>query len=268
MACRDAYEIMASMNNGTRFERLSTFTEPAEAVYRLLFGVDSKVPASTLLQNNLTQFEWVTRNKIYPGFWGRNITGENCLTKDEVYFLHGKACKIAPFCFSDDVKETYEQGKALAMKTILKALELGIPKNTAIYMELEDTASVTKDYLLGYVEEMLREGFIPGFKANTDAACDFDREYSRGMQTDPEMFERCLIWATEPTLEEYNGITTTHLIHPDNWMPYAPSGCTMRDVAVWQYGRDCHPIENREEKRTAFNINLIRNTQVLIRTMF
>ena len=44
---------------------------------RLLFGVDSHTPSNDILQNNLTEFEWAVRNKVYPNFWGRNLTGEN-----------------------------------------------------------------------------------------------------------------------------------------------------------------------------------------------
>ena len=51
---------------------------------RLLFGVDSKVQSDDLLQNNITEFEWAVRNKIYPNFWGRNIVGENALSKKEI----------------------------------------------------------------------------------------------------------------------------------------------------------------------------------------
>ena len=62
---------------------------------RLLFGVDSHTPSNDILQNNLTEFEWAVRNKVYPNFWGRNLTGENALTKEEIDFLHGMGCKIA-----------------------------------------------------------------------------------------------------------------------------------------------------------------------------
>ena len=67
MACRDAY-----MVRETTINELTESATPAEAetekteVTRLLFGVDSKVQANDILQNNLSEFEWVLRNKIYP----------------------------------------------------------------------------------------------------------------------------------------------------------------------------------------------------------
>ncbi len=63
-------------------------------------------------------------------------------------------------------------------------------------------------------------------------------------------------------------ITTSHLIHPDNWMPYAPSGITRNEIAVWQYGINCHPIEDDMGKVTTFNLNLVRNEQVIVDKMF
>lgn len=120
----------------------------------------------------------------------------------------------------------------------------------------------------GFAKSLMAAGYTPGFKANTDAKFAFDREFSRGMQSDRDIFKKCLIWAAAPAVEEYNGITTSHLIHPDSWMPYAPSGLTRNEIAVWQYGRDCHPIEDDLGKTTVFNLNLVRNEQVIIEKMF
>lgn len=120
----------------------------------------------------------------------------------------------------------------------------------------------------GFAKALMVEGFTPGFKANTDAKFAFDREFSRGMQTDKDVFKKCLIWAVSPTVKEYNGITTSHLIHPDNWTPYAPSGLTRAEIAIWQYGAECHPIEDDMGKVTTFNLDLVRNEQVIVEKMF
>ena len=52
-----------------------------QAVSDLIFGVDSASPANVMLQNNLSMLEWVTRNKVYPVFWGRNLNGDGCLAQ-------------------------------------------------------------------------------------------------------------------------------------------------------------------------------------------
>ncbi len=270
MACRDAYKIETKNTNKTTAADPSAKPESDNTadISNLLFGVDSKVQSNDILQNNLTEFDWVTRNKLYPNFWGRNITGENCLTKEEIDFLHNKGCKIAAIYTTSESKESEEQGKIHAKKIAVTALELGIPESAAIFLEVEESVNVTTDYMRGYAQALLSEGYIPGFKANTDAICSFDREYSRGMQTDKELFSKCLIWAASPSLQEYERVTTTHLIHPDNWVPHTPSGTERNKIALWQYGKNCHPINDDAGKETAFNVNLVRNEQVIIDRMF
>lgn len=266
MACRNAYR-KRTVPVQTAAIQPAKKLKVAETVERLFFGVDASWEAQDLLQNNIDLFEWVVRNKIYPYFFGRNIMGENSLTKEEIRFLHNKACLVVPTCFSLDGKMTEEQGKLLAEQAKERAHELGIFTGVAIYLKL-DAEEVSRDFLRGYAKGLLKAGYTPGFKANTDAAFSFDREFSRGMQTDREVFETCLIWAVTPTLAEYNGMTTTHLIHPDNWKPYAPSGISRKEIAIWQYGKDCHPIEDDSGKIVTFNLNLVRNMESLLAKMY
>ena len=269
MACKDAYK---NKTKNKAVENAQPETQQAVAeleVKMLLFGVDSKVPSNDVLQNNITEFEWVTRNKLYPNFWGRNIIGEDSLTVEEIDFLHRMGCRIAAIYTDGDAKETEEQGKLCAKKAAVTALRLGIHEGAAIFLEIAQTEAVTAEYMKGYAQTLINEGYTPAFKTITDAAAyGFDREYSRGMQSDKELFGRCLIWAVTPSLEEYERITTSHLIHPDNWVPYAPSGITRSDIAVWQYGKNCHPINDDAGKETVFNLNLVRNPAVIINAMF
>ena len=66
MACRNAYTASAVNHEAELKELQQSISEPvvAKSVERLLFGVDSKIQANDLLQNNIDHFEWVTRNKI------------------------------------------------------------------------------------------------------------------------------------------------------------------------------------------------------------
>ncbi len=274
MACKDAKNKQI-VKEKTEVITESVVNEPEkveEAIEkraeRLFFGVDSQILSDDILQNNITLFEWAVRNKRYPNFWGRNLTGENALTKEEIDFLHSKGCKIAAIYTDAGDKQTEEQGKILARKIDSIALELGVSAGTAIFLEIGENEIATRDFMRGFASVMIDSGFTPGFKANTDATFDFDREYSRGMQTDKDIFEKCLIWAVSPSLAEYDRVTTTHLIHPDNWMPFAPSSITRQDIAIWQYGKNCHPINDDLGKETTFNVNLVINDAVIIERMF
>ena len=242
--------------------------EEQEKQERLLFGVDSRVKANELLQNNITEFEWVARNKGCPNFWGRNLVGNNPLTKEEIDFLHDKGCKIGAIYTEVGEKNTEEEGQQIAKRMNAIALELGIPRGKAIFLEILEKDVVSYEFMLGFASELLSEGFVPAFKANTDAAFDFDREYSRGIQVDKEVFGKCLIWAVAPSLEEYEGVTTTHLFHPDNWLPFAPSGIARQDIAVWQYGKKCHPIDDNNGNKASFNVNLVKEENIILDKMF
>jgi hypothetical protein len=239
-----------------------------ESAKKLYFGVDSKVPAYNLLQNNLDLFEWVTRNKIYPAFWGRNITGKNSITMDEIGFLRKKACRIAAICSDTDAKETEEQGRTFAEKAVDIAHHLGINKGSAIFLEIEESESNLENYMLGFAKELIFKGYTPGFKANTDTKYAFYREFGRLIQMPNDFFAKCVVWATAPILTEYDRITTTHLIQPDNWTPCSPFGISRNDIAIWQYGKDCHRIYDNDDKETVFNINLVRNTNIITKKMF
>ena len=261
MACRKAYH-MKNLGSSISDPNVETY------VNRLLFGVDTAYEAATILQNNLDLFEWVRRNKVYPNFVGRYILGERKLTKEEMQYLHDKGCPIAPiFCY-DGKKSTDAEGEHCAEHAIIAARELGIRHDTALYLELPAKEAVNRDFLRGVVREMLIAGYTPAFRANTDAAYCFDREFGRGMQSDSELFRKCLIWATAPILEEYDGMTTSHLIHPDNWKPFAPSAIRRNEIAIWQYGKGCHPIEDEHGGMTTFNLNLVRNEDIIIKKMF
>ena len=270
MACKDAKKNKAKTEKtvAAAAEPVTVAAAAVKPAERLFFGVDSRIQADDVLQNNITEFEWAVRNKIYPNFWGRNLEGENSLSKAEIKFLHSKGCKIAAMYSDSGAKKTEEQGKMLAKKADLKAFELGIPQGTAIFLEIGESEDATRDFMKGFAETLIAEGYTPAFKASTDAKFSFDREFSRGLQTDKDIFSKCLVWAVTPSLAEYDRVTTTHLIHPDNWIPYAPSGITRKDIAIWQYGKNCHPINDDSGKETTFNVNLVRDVKVIIEKMF
>ena len=89
MACKDAKkkpaeaEILVAENTQPETNEVTE----EKAVDRLFFGVDSQIQSDDVLQNNITLFEWSVRNKVYPNFWGRNLVGENALTREEIDFL-------------------------------------------------------------------------------------------------------------------------------------------------------------------------------------
>ena len=234
----------------------------------LFFGVDSKFPATTLLQNNLNLFEWVTRNKVYPIFWGRNLNGKNELTLEEVKYLHDKGVKIALIGNSSPSKTTEEDGRKFAKRVLSLASNLNVPNNVVLFDAIDENEVVSKNYLRGYAIELLVKGYVPGFKVSTDSICPFNREFCRGIQVEPILFQKCMIWAITPTLDDYNGTIDTHILHPNYWKPYAPSGITRNEIAIWQYGKDCHRIFDDNDIETVFNLNISQNNLSILDKLF
>lgn len=270
MACRNAYKIKTwgidySINTKDLKNQKS---EDDKKLHQFLFGVDSLTRADIVLQNNLTEFEWVKRNKLYPVFWGRNIVGDNALTLDEINFIHRKGTLVAPIVYCPSKADLEHQGIEAAESFVTVVQSLRIPRGIAIFLEIPEEANVSCAFIKGYAKGMLINGFVPGFKANTDAQFSFDREFSRGMQNHREIFEQCLVWAVAPTIEEYERMTTSHLLHPDEWKPFAPSGIKRSEIAIWQYGKECHPILDDNDQETSFNLNLVRNEIIIKEKMY
>lgn len=259
MICRENYK--KSLWTPQVFLKGNVNAEMSEDVLTLFFGVNSLKRADEKLQNNLTLFDWVTKNKLYPNFWGRDLNGESPLDLSEMQFLYDKNCRIAPiYILSGDLR-TEDEGINIAKDAANMLNNLNFPENSAIFIETNSNYVISRDFLKGYITEIKNRGFIPGFRADTDAKYMFDREFSRGLQTDRALFESSLVWAKEPLLAEFNDITTTHMIHPDNWKPYAPSGIKRNEIAIWQYGEKCHPIYSDDNSLVTFDLDLIRNPE-------
>lgn len=268
MACRSARtNLTAVVANPVQTAAVAE-TKSAPKNYDFKVGVDTVSQANDLLQNNLIHFDWVAKNKSYPNFWGRYLTGENRLTKEEIKFLHSKGCKIVPIYKDTQIKETEEQGRVHAQKIAEIAMELGIKENTAIFLELPETFKITSDYLRGYALGMLSAGYITGFKVNTDAKYIFGVEFSKAIRSDEKLFNKCLIWSVAPNIELHENTDYPHFVRPDYWGPFAPAGITRKDIAIWQYTTQCNPINDDIGRETSFNLNLVTNPKIIIENMF
>lgn len=270
MACRDTI----GTNNQMRMETPTQVSRTEDSISLstgpFYFGVDSATRADTVLQNNLTLFDWVTRNKMYPNYWGRYIGGEKNITHEELDFLHQKGCKVA-FIYNGCVKNKMtleQQGVIDGKNAAISAIELKVPENNVIFLEVNPMENVTDAYLKGFAESLIQEGYAPGFCANTDSHYDFDHQFSRGYQNNPEIFGQCLIWAVSPSIPEYYRTTDTHMVYPDTWTPFCPSGMTQNQIAIWQYGRECHPILDHSGNTTSFDISIIQDASILLNKLF
>ena len=100
--------------------------------------------------------------------------------------------------------------------TRVQLLQRDTPRTALLILSLiHILENVTDAYLKGFAESLIQEGYAPGFCANTDSHYDFDHQFSRGYQNNPEIFGQCLIWAVSPSIPEYYRTTDTHMVYPD-----------------------------------------------------
>ena len=170
------------------------------------------------------------RQKCFPVFWGRPISGPNKVTAAEMAFLKEKDCKI--MLIFDDFTEaeiSSNNGEKVAARAINAAIELGIPQNKeyAIFVYVPSTWSINHNWMLHFASLLDSHGYIPAFIGNTDSSknFNFDRQsshYVQALGAEPE-FET-IFGATEPKI----------YAEPVEWSLYCPSAFEQKDIAIWE----------------------------------
>ena len=61
---------------------------------KTVFGVSSATPINKKLKNGYTMYDWVMRQKGFPAFCMRTLSGADKITAEEIAFLKDKDCKI------------------------------------------------------------------------------------------------------------------------------------------------------------------------------
>lgn len=204
-----------------------------EVFMKMNFGVCSTSPSNKMLKNGYTMYEWVKRQKCFPKFWGRNISGQNAITEDEIVFLKEKGCKIL-LVFNDltEAKVSAVNGTEGALKAVEAAKKLGVPQNhgVALFAEIKSEWSVNHNWMISFAHIIATNGYTPAFIGNTDSSknFNFDRQCSHFVQATKDM--NCfntVFMATEPKC-----VGT-----PDEWLPYCPSVLDPNDIDLWSCGK-------------------------------
>lgn len=192
------------------------------------FGVTTVKPSNTKLTNGYTLFDWVMRQKCFPAFWGRPISGENAITSDELAFLKEKNCKTM-LVFDDftEAEISSNDGQKLAIRAIDAAIKLGIPQNKgyAIFVVVPSDWSINHNWMISFAKYLDFHGFIPAFVGNTDSSknFNFDRQSSHYINFMAEEPFVTIFAATEPKLNDM----------PSEWTPFCPSAIKPDDINLW-----------------------------------
>ena len=199
---------------------------------KMIFGVDSSIPANTRLSNGYQLYDWVMRMNCCPAFWARTISGFNRLTADEVDFLHSKNCKAA-LIFDDLTEASVSTNSGIddALRAIDAANAIGVPTGNgiAIFALIREDWSINHNWMISYADTLIANGYAPGFIGNTDSSknFNFDRQCSHYVEFLGEAaHDNIAYWATEPKPVD----------EPTVWAPYCPSAMTPEQIDIWSSG--------------------------------
>lgn len=204
------------------------------------FGVRSATPANKRLKNGYTLYDWVMRQKCFPDFWGRSISGVERLTEEEIAFLRERGCKI--LLMMDDLTErgvSRMNGAEDSVRAVEAAKALGVPQHQgiAIFADIKPDWSVNHNWMISFAQTLSDNGYVPGFIGNTDSSknFNFDRQCSHFVEatSDVDCFN-AVYMATEPKLVGM----------PTAWEPFCPSALDSEDIHLWNCGKTVFgPIE-------------------------
>ena len=198
-----------------------------------IFGVKSTTPANKKLKNGYTIYDWVMRQRCFPGFWLRTLLGDAPVSAEEIEYLRSKDCKIG-LVMRDltEIKLSSGSGTADAIRAVAAAKDLGVPANNgiAIFVEIDSDWSINHNWMLSFAETVVNNGYIPGFIGNTDSSMNFNfgRQCSHFVNATPDVDHYGAVYcATEPKLSDM----------PAEWSPYCPSALEPEDMSLWVCGK-------------------------------
>lgn len=197
-----------------------------------IFGVSSTTPINKKLKNGYTMYDWVKRQKCFPAFCMRTLSGEEKITTEEIEFLRSKNCKIGLVIRNlTEAKVSGVNGTEDAIKAIAAAKEFGVPQNEgiALFAEINPQWSVNHNWLISFAQTVSANGYVPAFIGNTDFSknFNFDRQCSHYAQATKDVnYFGALFMATEPKCDSM----------PTEWAPYCPSALEPEDISFWCCG--------------------------------
>lgn len=198
--------------------------EALNIIYK--WGVDSA--------ENVTEelFQCVVRNFGYPRFWGRYLVrvagASEGLTRKEIVFIRDKGVKLLPVYNAFREATGYSAGRQSANDAVFNAENLGIPKGTPLFANIEKYFKIDAEWIQGWTDAILESGYKSGIY-NDPTSGDFNKAFCAAA-TRNEKVKQNILWSAEPE------IAPSGPQSPPAYEPKAPY-CG-GNVWVWQYSRD------------------------------
>jgi hypothetical protein len=194
---------------------------------RTIWGVDSAAKVTE-------QTFYCVQNELgYPKFWGRYLTDvpnvSDGLTREEITLLRNHGVKVLPIYNAFREAVGYANGQVAARNAVFHARRLGIPKNKALFANIEDFFAVDEAWIRAWVETLYPTDYRPGIYADPTKG-DFAQAYCEAAKRNNQVAVQTMIWSSAPRPG------TTKEQKAPKYQPAAPN--CKANVWIWQYGRD------------------------------
>lgn len=168
-----------------------------------------------------------------PKIWGRYLgTKEDVsqgITKDESQYLREQEIKILMIYNHFNDARGYDQGVELAKHAVSLADDIGLPKEKAIFADIEPDYPVDASFIQGWFDGIKATSYHSGIYGVFAEEQPLYKEYEQAIKDNKEVGEQMIIWTAHPQIE----ITSKEKAPP--YEPVAPKGSFLLG---WQYGID------------------------------
>ncbi|HET7578964.1 MAG TPA: glycoside hydrolase domain-containing protein [Bacillales bacterium] len=189
---------------------------------KILWGVDTASKVTDSL------YQCITDHYGKPLIWGRYMESkENIskgLTKKEASFIHKKGGHILLIYNHFTDATGYNNGVSEGKMAISFANDLGVPKGTALFADIEPTYPVDADFIRGWVKTLSPSSYMAGIYGDFSKNSGLRKAYHSAAN---KLNSQPILWSDQPR----PGITGKQKA-PD-FHPAAPKSSKN---LVWQYG--------------------------------
>lgn len=206
-------------NKDTSKEKNNDHSDKKQKIY---WGVDSSSPSNTDQRLACTKDHFGE-----PEVWGRYL-GEKegvskGLTKKEAAFLHDKGIHILLIYNHFTDATGYGNGKKHAKQAIELAHQLDVPKQKAIFADIEPKYKVDSDFIQGWYDTLHDAKYKSGIYGSFTKGTNLTKAFSA---VNDVAKDAIILWSSEPQQN-----TTTKKDAPS----FNPQGPDQAKLYGWQY---------------------------------
>ncbi|HWJ79735.1 MAG TPA: glycoside hydrolase domain-containing protein [Niallia sp.] len=168
--------------------------------------------------------------KIVARYLGTNDGVSAGLTKEQVETIHSNDAELLLVYNGFTDATGYDNGVNQAKEAINLANDLGVPKNVALFVDIEPTYPVDASFIQGWFDEISDSNYTPAIYGSFDSDSSLTAAYNKAVEENGAILEDTYLWSSSPNI----GITQDSKA-PKEYKVDAPKDSLSYG---WQYGID------------------------------